>query len=139
MMDLLKVASLKSMLYVLVQSGYISDVNELVNGNELNVTEIEIIKYGLDNRYEFRIFSVTPCGYATRITDVRIIIDNEYLRNDQRFPKLATFAYLCGMGEVDSVSDVEHYEDSLCTFVYGNHMGKEIKINFELINTHTYY
>jgi len=138
-MDLLKVASLKSMLYVLVQSGYISDVRELVNGKELNVTDISIINYGLDRRYEFRIFSVTPCGYATRITDVRIIIDNEYLRNEQQIPKLAVFAYLYGMGEIDGVYDVEYDEDSLCKFVYGNHMGKEIKVNFELINTNTYY
>lgn len=138
-MDLLKVASLKSMLYVIIQSGFISDVRELVNGKELNVTDIQLTRYGQDRRYEFRIFSTTACGYATRITDVRIIIDNEYLRNDQSIPKLATFAYLHGMGEADDVSEVEYDDGSLCKFVYGNHMGQEIKINFEIIKTQTYY
>lgn len=141
-MDLLKVASLKSMLYVMIQRNLIEHVSDgffIGTYVSLKVTDIELTRYGLDNRYEFRIFSTTPCGYATRITDVRIIIDNDYLRNNQEIYLLAAFAYLHGMGEADDVSEVAYDEGSLCKFVYGNHMGKEIKINFEIITTKTYY
>lgn len=141
-MDLLKIASLKSMLYVMIQGNAINHVSDGVfigTYIPLKVTDIELTRYGLDRRYEFRIFSTTACGYATRITDVRIIIDNVFLRNEQEISLLAAFAYLHGMGEADDVNEVTYDEDSLCKFVYGNHMGQEIKINFEIIKTKTYY
>lgn len=137
--DSLKIVSLKSMLYVLSQINFIPNVRDDVNGYRLNVTDIQYVKGGLDNRYTFRIFSCTPCGYATRITDVRIIIDNEYLRNTQQIPLLGAFAYLHGMGEVDDKENVVYEDGSQCKFNYGNHFSNDIKINFETIGYQTYY